>query len=258
MKRKLFKPCLYAVLILLFSVAASIANDSLPKVSYDRVKDMLSVDAKDHSLTTILSMLVIKTGVDITIDPSIERKVTARFKGKKLEKGIKALTRGLSLALIYETVDGKEDDVLLIGVKIFPGGKEERGELVKVLGIKHETVFRAKLPPRPRDGVDAPDVSGLAEKRWAARLKNMSEKRRESVLASIKERQDRQLKKREERDQRRKDRQERKEKRDQKRRAEDEALKESNPGLYELRKQQKEDARERTMEKYRNNQGSSE
>ncbi|MEC4675801.1 MAG: hypothetical protein VST72_02615 [Nitrospirota bacterium] len=217
-----------------------------PEVFYDKATDRLSVEADSASLKGLLARIAFLTGVEFLIDPAVEQPVSIMLKERPLEKGLKRIVKSLDLsyAMMYQKKEGRDEAAgpLLITMKIVPKGMENPN-LVPVVDVKGEAVIRSFSGRPLREGRKLSSIFDYAEKRWQARLNKMSAEERKQIEDDIKQRQERRAARMEEKEKRRAEREKRKAERQVRRQAAEEELKESNPELYELRQQQREELR---------------
>lgn len=222
-----------------------------PEVFYDKATDCLSVKADNASLKGLLSRIAFLTGVEFLIDPAVEQPVSIMLKERPLEKGLKRIVKSLDLsyAMMYQKKEGRDEAAgsLLITMKIVPKGMENPN-LVPVVDVKGEAVIRSFIGRPLREGQKLPSIFDYAEKRWQARLDKMPAEERKQIEDDIKQRQERQAARMEEKEKRRAEREKRKAEHQARRQAAEDELKESNPELYELRQQQREELRQQVTE----------
>jgi type II secretory pathway component GspD/PulD (secretin) len=122
------KLMLIAILIAL-CVPPMICAENIPglNVSYDTKNDRLTVDAKSVPLTQILAQISEQSGVEILVDPSVEKELSIYLPAQPLKKALKQLARGLNYAMYYN-----DEDSRLVAMKIVPKGKQVNGNLVSV------------------------------------------------------------------------------------------------------------------------------
>ena len=135
-------------------------------------------------------------------------------------------------------------------MKIVPKGMENYPNLnlVPVVDVNGEAVIRS-LSGRPlRAGQTLPTIFDYAEKRWQARLNKMPQEKRKHIKENTKRRQEKQAARTEEVENRRAEREKKVAEHRARREAAEEELRASNPELYELRKQQREEIRQKVME----------
>jgi hypothetical protein len=154
--------------------------------------------------------------------------------------------------MIYQEKEGQDQSAepLLISMKIVPEGKENNPNLnlAPVVDVNGEAVIRS-LSRRPhREGQMVPTIFGYAEERWQARLKRMPEEKRKRIAEDMKQRQEKRAARAEEVENRRAERKKKVAEHQARRLAVEEELRASNPELYELRKQQREEIRQQVMQ----------
>lgn len=79
-------------------------------ISYDKTTGQISVDVQQQPLTSVLAEIAKQTGVQIAIQPGLDRPVTARLSHISLDEGLARLLRHTSYALIYSSASGGEAD----------------------------------------------------------------------------------------------------------------------------------------------------
>jgi hypothetical protein len=137
------------LLVLCFTPILNAANTPGLNVSYESKKDLLTVDANGVPLTQILARIAEQSGIEIMIDPSVEKEISIYLPAQPLEKALKQLARGLNYAMHYDKATSR-----LVAMKIVPQGKLTSGKLISL------TKPTARMG-RP-DGIedDNSDVSG--------------------------------------------------------------------------------------------------
>ncbi|GBE05497.1 hypothetical protein BMS3Abin10_01129 [bacterium BMS3Abin10] len=247
---RVFLPAL--MLVAVFAGQAESAE--APEVFYDKATDRLSVKAEKVSLKGVLARIALLSGAEFLIDPAVEQPVSITLKDMPLEKGLKRIVKSLDLsyAMMYQKKEGQDEaaEPLLITMKIVPKGMKNPN-LVPVVNVKGEAVIRSFKRRPGRKGQTLPSIFDYAEKRWQARLDNMPEEKRKQIEEDIKQRQEEQAARMEEKEQRKAEREERRAEHQARRQAAEEELKESNPELYELRQQQKEEIRQKATDELR-------
>ena len=115
---------LFGSMLLAWSMAPMLAAENIARlnVSYDRKTGLLTVEADHTPLTQILAQIAAQSGVEIIVDPSIEKEISISLPEQPLEKALKKIARGLSYAMYYDEADSK-----LVAMKILPQGKQDSG-----------------------------------------------------------------------------------------------------------------------------------
>ena len=225
-----------------------------PMVIYDKETDKLSIKAEKVPLKDMLKRIGLLSGVAFYMDPAAERPVTMLLKDQHLERGLKKMfqAHNLSSAMIYEHKEGQDTqkEPLLIAVKVVPnaGGLGFNAQLVPVVDVNGEAIIRSFSRHPPRGGQELPSIFGYTEERWQVRLKMMSPEKRKRIEADMQKRQEREAARQAKREQYKADRKARKEAEEAEDRAEEEEFKASNPELYELRQQQREEFKQQILE----------
>jgi hypothetical protein len=245
-------PFLWGLLLVLFVVQTVCAGN--PEVIYDKATDTLSVQADMVSLEGLLARIAFLSGVEFLMDREVERPVSITLEELALEEGLKKIMQDLNLryAMIYQKKEGQGQSAepLLVSMNIVPEGKENipNLKLMPVVDVNGEAVIRS-LSGRPlRAGQKLPSIFDYAEERWQARLNKMPEEKRKRIVEHMKQRQERRAARMEEMENRRAEREKKAAERRSRRLAAEERLRVSNPELYELRKQQREEIRQQVME----------
>jgi len=245
------RPLLWGLVLVAFVGATASAGG--PEVIYDKATDRLSVGADMVSLKGLLARIALLSGVEVLMDPEVEQPVSITLKDRSLEKGLKKIMQTLNLryAMIYQKKagQGQSAEPLLISMKIVPEGKENNPNLnfAPVVDVNGEAVIRS-LSRRPRSEEHTPPaIFGYAEKRWQARLNRMPEEKRNRIEEDMMQWQEKQVARRKEVKNRRAERKKKVAKHLSRRQTAEEELRASNPELYELRKQQREEIRQQVM-----------
>jgi hypothetical protein len=238
-------------LLLVFFVAHTVCAGN-PEVIYDKATDKLSVQADMVSLDGLLARIALLSGVGFLMDREVERPVSITLEELPLEKGLKKIMQDLNLryAMIYEKKEGQEP--LLISMKIVPEGKENipNLKLMPVVDVNGEAVIRSSSGRPIRAGQMPPTIFDFAEERWQARLNKMPEEKRKRIVERMNQRQEKRAARMEEIENRRAERERKAAEHHARRMAAEEKLRVSNPELYELRKQQREEIRQQMMEEF--------
>jgi len=143
-------------------------------VQYDAATDRLSIEVQEMSLARLLAQVSRQTGVEILIDPAVERPVSTVIREQPLEKAITELTRGLNTVLVHDvrTLPGSGERNVLISVQLLPKGQTNTALLVPVLSPEAEAMLRA-------DGQDPAALgAGRVNERRLARLQLLPPEKR--------------------------------------------------------------------------------
>jgi len=241
-------PFLWGLLLVLFVAHTVCAGN--PEVIYDKATDRLTVQADMVSLEGLLARVALLSGVEFLMVREVERPVSITLEELPLEKGLKKIMQDLNLryAMIYQKKEGQ--DPLLISMKIVPEGKENNPNLnlLPVVDVNGEAVIRS-LSGRPlRAEQRLPTIFDYAQERWQARLNKMPEEKRKRIVEHMNQTQEKRAARIEEMENRRAEREKKVAEHQARRLAAEEKLRVSNPELYELRKQQREEIRQQVME----------
>ena len=240
----------------LVAFMGSAASAGEPAVTYDKATDGLSVGADSVSLKGLLARIALLSGVEFLIDPEVEQPVSITFKDCSLERGLKKIMQVLDLryAMIYQKKKGQDPaaEPLLISMKIVPEGKENNPNLIlePVVDVNGEAVIRSLSPSKaPRGGDRMPAaIFDHAKERWQARLNKMSDEKRESIVEHMQRRQAKRTARMEEMKNRRAERETKRAQHQDRSVDAEEKLRASNPELYDLRQQQREEIRQQVVE----------
>ncbi len=212
---------------------------NLQTVHYDKAGDRLTLDVREIPLRGLLAQIGLRTGVEILMDPAIERRVSANFKAVPLTEGLQRISQGLSTVLIHDKPGGAKPGTpeVLVRMKVLPEGKHDSGQLQSLAAPVMEGVAHRYTAPLPSV---APGVTRLdhARARWEARMQELSPEQRAEVEKRVRQRLDEKAKQQAEREKNQADRAAKREERKSERLAREAALKQSNPALYEYRQQQ--------------------
>lgn len=144
-------------------------------VRYDSETDRLTVDARSESLTSVLTRISRQSGVEILVDPAVERLVTVSIKDQPLEKVIGQLTRGLNTVMVYDlrSLPGKGEQNVLVRVQLLPKGQTNTALLIPLLSPEAEAMLRAD-----RQDTTGTRVDNLVYERRMARLEKLPAEKR--------------------------------------------------------------------------------
>ena len=145
------------------------------QVHYDPATDRITLNVHDMSLTQLLARISVQTGVEILMDPTVERTITFSMQDQPLEAGLNKLMRGLNTVMIHDQRDvpGKGPQSMLTTVKLLPEGQTNTALLRPVVSPEAEALLRAKgRDPSGRARSD--QVSDQVSERRAARLAKMA------------------------------------------------------------------------------------
>jgi type II secretory pathway component GspD/PulD (secretin) len=120
---------LFISILLILCIAPMLYAENVPglKVTYAQKEDLLTVDANGVPLTQILAQISEQSGIEILVDPSVEKDINIYLPAQPLEKALKQLARDLNYAMHYNDKDSR-----LVAMKIVPQGKQSSGNLVSV------------------------------------------------------------------------------------------------------------------------------
>lgn len=225
---------LFSAMLLLATFAAHGADGlQRQQIAYDAVEDVLNVQVEQASMKAVLSRIALLSGLEILMDPRVERQVSADIEGQSLQRGIKQLVRDLNTVFVFEESNAQGEEPLLVGVHLLPAGETtDQPRLEPLLSVEGEALLRTMTG---RVGSDYAQDDSPVMQRWEHRLKQLPSDYRDRVLAVA-------LEQRRKLEQRRAMRAEREE-RDQvlrhqvrlEQEAIDERLRSLDPARYELR-----------------------
>lgn len=122
-------------LAVFLAAQGSLAAGAGVKVTYDKQRDRLSIQAHKVSLTQVLGRIAAETGMNIRTHPDVEKTITLQLPPQPLERALKQLVRGLSYILEYDTVrvSGKTSRSRVVGMWLLPEGQQSSGQLMAVV-----------------------------------------------------------------------------------------------------------------------------
>lgn len=233
---------------LMFCFSVAFASEPDTYVRYDANSDLVSVRAHDVSLFEVLKQFSLVSGVEILADETLDRKITFVASAIPVERAIKQLTQGMSVAIFYDEL--ADERMLVSQVRLLPKGVHDASRATSILEIKHAATVYAKHSANQERQLRRAEMQSniesydYIETRWLSRLSRLPLELREqvnSVVDTHKQRQDKLLLQFEERNAiavKAKDEM------DERKRLRDEELRERNPDRYLLRQQRLEEARE--------------
>jgi hypothetical protein len=245
-------PLLLGLFLIPFVGQMALAGE--PEVIYDKATDSLTVKADRVSLEGLLARIALLSGVEFLMAPEVEQPVSITLKDTPLEDGLKKTMQTLNLgySMIYQKREGRDGSTgpLLISMKVVPKGMENYPHLnlAPVVDVNGEAVIRSLSGRPPRAGQTLPSIFDYAEQRWQARLSKMPEEKRKRIEERMKQKQEKRAARLKEAENRRAEREKRVAEHRARREAAEEKLRISNPELYELRQQQREEMRQQMMQ----------
>ena len=98
--------------------------------------DNLSVNVRNAPLFDILKEIGTETGMEVKVDPEVNKNVTASFENVPIDRGIARLIHPLDYVMKWKRItDGEESVDEITAVEIFKKG--ERGKAQQVLSQRH-------------------------------------------------------------------------------------------------------------------------
>lgn len=234
---------LLLVLTGFISVGAAQAESTDVLIDYDRQADQISFKEAEVSLAALLRKISVLSGVEVKLDPSLERQVIAGFEKKSVEQAL--LTIAKDNRLNYMMGHMKDDS--------------GNNELVAFFVLKQGEMSAAGLPPLVDPGFEA--LSQLRDKskhgethaitrayrRWESRFANLPP----AVRSRLQENAEKNIKRRQEKDarsaQRRAESEARRAEKQAKRDAKMEELKVADPQRYELKVQRQAELEQKAL-----------
>ncbi|MDP8249029.1 MAG: hypothetical protein P9M00_12875 [Candidatus Tritonobacter lacicola] len=100
--------------------------------------DTLSVNVRNAPLFDVLKEIGDRTGMEVKVDPEVNKNVTASFDNLPIKRGIARLIHPLDYVMKWKrTTSGEETVEKITAVEIFKKG--ERGRAEKVLSSSHSS-----------------------------------------------------------------------------------------------------------------------
>jgi hypothetical protein len=185
---------IFTLFMLLASHLAAASEERPVSLSYDPDQDHLSFQAHDVSLKALLTLIALKTGVDIGLDPLAERSVTMQVESLPLERALKNLLRGSNTAFRYSSNKEADGSLSLLGVQVLaPGSKPSAAE--RLVELKGEAVLRGR---QQYDAAGKNDGKRRrAQERWQERLAELPEAQQNEIVEHARQRVERYKAKRE-------------------------------------------------------------
>jgi len=239
-------------LFLFFSIfcVELFAVESAPLIRYSTEDNRLSIQANNHSLDMILSLISLQTGMEIFMSPLSETKVSLTLEDRDLDQALKQLAKvsGVNHMLIY----GKSNDMetVVIGMKVFPKGSFSSANLQRVVPVELEAITQSNKEAKEAKNAPEADIRDYAKQRWNERLSLMPVEKREKMETKIEERLERKAASVQKRNEKTEKRTQQKLKHATQRKAREEVLRAENPEKYELYLQQRKENRQQALEIY--------
>lgn len=153
--------------------AATVAEPVL----YDHQHDTLSIQAQDLSLSDILLRVSRQTGMDVRVDPKVERKVSMSLKPLPLEASLDRLLAHLSVLKEYQSDGkGKSPKDVLVGITVLPEGQLDASSAQRLMDRDAELAYRAGVMSQyEKRAKERGDIQKDAMiNRWKTRTKKLS------------------------------------------------------------------------------------
>lgn len=148
-------------------------------VLYDRQQDTLSIQTKDHALSDILLRVSRQTGMDVRMDPKVERKVTMTLKAQPIERSLDRLLAQLSVLKQFKTEGkGKNQKDILVSITVLPEGQRDASSAQRLMSSEAELPYRAGVMSQydKRATVRSDIRNDQMVTRWKAREKTLTAK----------------------------------------------------------------------------------
>ncbi len=149
------------------------------QVSYDAGNDRLTVQVEQVSLKAVLSRIALLSGIEVLMDPRVERQVSTVIEGQALEYGIKRLVRGLNSVFLYGEPDTtKGTKPMLVSLRLLPQGEVDGSMLEPLMLLEGEALLRMMTKRAQANSAK----ENLAVQRWDQRLKQLPSEYRERII----------------------------------------------------------------------------
>ncbi|MDO8267474.1 MAG: hypothetical protein Q7T32_06530 [Moraxellaceae bacterium] len=148
-------------------------------VLYDRQQDTLSIQTKDHALSDILLRVSRQTGMEVRMDPKVERKITMTLKAQPIERSLDRLLAQLSVLKQFKTEGkGKNQKDILVSITVLPEGQRDASSAQRLMQSDAELAYRAGVMSQydKRAGVRSDILNDQMVDRWKAREKTLTAK----------------------------------------------------------------------------------
>lgn len=182
MKRTRIFPMRFFVLFLACVMPGIVSADaqqiSASAVRYDPAADRLTLHVGNVSLVWALGEISRQSGLEVRVDPGIERQVSQEFRELPLDAAVGRLVSGLNVIKAYGEDRGGRENLkaghkgkLLVRIVVLPAGSSDASRAVPAFDPGKERGFRAAMSVRAsRERGAAMDV---VEARWQSRLAKM-------------------------------------------------------------------------------------
>lgn len=148
-------------------------------VLYDRQQDTLSIQTKDLALSDILLRVSRQTGMEVRMDPTVERKVTMTLKAQPIERSLDRLLAQLSVLKQFKTEGkGKNQKDILVSITVLPEGQRDASSAQRLMSSDAELAYRAGVMSQydKRASVRSDIRNDQMVDRWKAREKTLTAK----------------------------------------------------------------------------------
>lgn len=151
-----------------------IEQKSLPLVSYDKKTDLISVNAENAPLKSVLRKIAQQTSLEVLFDNDANENISITLRSLSLQKAIANILRGKNHLLQYTNTDNHS--TTLTSIIVLPSGKSDTKNAKRLNNISREALYQASknLTLKQSNEIDR------SLERWSARLSRMpAEKRKE-------------------------------------------------------------------------------
>lgn len=151
------------------------ASAKLP-VIYDKQQDTLSLQVADMSMSNILLQVSRQTGMDVRVDPTVERKTTLNMKPLPLETALDRMLSGLNVLKEFKTTGkGKNQKDMLVGIVVLPEGKSDPSTALRLMERDAELAYRAGVISQfEKSAMSRSIKNDVMIERWKARAGKLS------------------------------------------------------------------------------------
>jgi len=159
--------------LILFAASVSASN---ALVEYVAKTNKLSVYAEKQPLQNVLTLVALKTGLEILFDASIDKNITTTINNMPLEKAVRQIVRKTNHVFYYKT-NPKTKKQLLVGLKVFPAGKHDESSLTPLVTKKGDFYLMRKT----QSDLKNTSENNFAYVRRMVRYKNLDPEQRENI-----------------------------------------------------------------------------
>lgn len=164
---------------MLSSLSVQAANPGrIDLLDYNEHKNTLSLSTKNADLKRILRSIVIATGLEVLIDPSINQSISINLRNTPLEKSLSRLLKSNNFVFYYSGEGAK--DQTLAGIKILLSGQNQNS-LVSIMDQSLEYLYRqTQLKDNKQNNLS------MAHQRWQKRYDALTDNEKKEILERAK------------------------------------------------------------------------